>query len=249
MISTVAFAYAGARVQARYGRLLTAAQWERLQRVPLLSSFLQAARETSLRPWVLQLDASADAHRLEAQLRAAFRRHVATLAQWAPERWRGAILWTDVLPDLPAIAHRARGGADAWMAADPRLARIEFAAPGEISLPGNLQALAGALARRESLAEAWLVHWRSLWPPMLSDERRGLEELVRRVSEAAAAAAPDAPAAQARLLRPLQRLFRRHARAPAGLFAYLALSWRELVMLRGSLMRRRLSLPPEGAAA
>lgn len=245
---TVDFAYAGARIQARYGALLPAAQWERLQRLEGLGAFLQAARDTGLRPWVLQVDPAADAHQLEAQLRLLFRRRVAELAAWAPPAWRPAIEWTAVLPDLPAIAHRLRGGAAApWMAADARLSWL--AADARPRVPEELQGLAPAKGEAPEPLAAWLDGWRARWPAMLPGEREGLEALVKSIRATLAAARTDTPAALAALQRPLRRLFRRHTRAPAGLFIYLALTWLEMVAVRGALLRRRLALPIEGVAA
>jgi hypothetical protein len=202
VIRTVGFAYAGARIQARYGRRVPETTWDRLHRLATPLAFLQGARDTALRPWLVQVDPDADAHQVEAQLRALFRRRVRELAGWAPAPWRPAIEWTAVLPDLPATGDRPQD---------------------------------------------WLQRWRGLWPPVLREERRGLEQLVALLERAAQGAADDAVAAEAALLPPLRKLFRRHTRAPAGLFAYLALAWMEFAAVRGALSRRLLALPLEGA--
>lgn len=229
----VAYAYPGARTQARFGRLVTPAQWERLRRLPSPSSFLQAARDTALRAWLTQVDPAADVHEIEAQLRAVFRRRVQELAQWAPAPWRPAIEWVGVLPDLPVSAYRQRGEAElAWMRADPRL-------------PAPAARSAGAAAPLED----WLAQWRARWPAVSRADRRALEQLLALLRTALRDARRDAPAALAALQGPLRKLFRRHARAPAGPFAWLALSWIELASVRGALLRRRLALPLEGAAA
>jgi len=247
MMQVVDFAYAGARIQARHASRVPASQWERLQRIEGLAAFLQAARDTGLRAWTLQLDAAADAHQIEAHLRLLFRRHVAELAQWAPPAWRPAIEWCAVLPDLPAIVHRLRGGeALPWMAADARLG--ELAGAGRPRLSAELKLFAPRDGELPDPVATWLARWRELWPAPRADERRALEALVRVLREAMAAAARDAPAASARLRQPLRRLFRRHARAPAGVFVHLVLAWQELMTLRGALLRRRLALPIEGAA-
>lgn len=208
MIRTVGFAYAGARIQARYGRRVPEATWERLRRLGTTRAFLQGARDTALRPWLVQVDADAGAHALEAQLRALFRRRVHELAGWAPAPWRPAVDWVAALPDLPAAAGAVE--------AEP--------------------------------AQAWLQRWREQWPPVRPAERRALEHLVALLRRAARDAAVDAPAAEAALVPPLRKLFRRQTRAPAGLFAYLALTWMEFSAVRGALARRRLGLPLEGRA-
>lgn len=247
MIRTVGFAYAGARIQARYGKLVPAAQWERLRRLGTPGAFMQAARDTALRPWLTQIDVTADPHQLEAQLRALFRRRVGELAEWSPPSWRPALAWTEVLPDLPVLADRLRGGAPApWMTADERFAAVAADAG---RLPGPLRGLQDAVQARRPIVAAWLERFRALWPATLPEERRGLEQLLRLLQDTLKAAAADAPGALAALQRPLRKLFRRNTRAPAGLFAYLALTWLEFAALRGALLRRRLGLPLEGAAA
>lgn len=245
MSRVVGFAYAGARIQARYGRLVFAATWQRLHRLDTLGGFLQGARDTPLRPWVAQLDTTADVHQIEAQLRALFRRRVAELAEWSPPPWRPAVAWAALLPDLPAIAARLRGADAPWMRADSRLAAI-----GDGTLvPEELRVLQQAFRDRQPLPAAWLERWRALWPPTRPAEQRGLEDLVRLLGGAVTGAARDAPAALAALQGPLRKLFRRRTRAPAGLFAYLALTWIEFAALRGAVLRRRLALPLEEAAA
>jgi hypothetical protein len=203
MSRTVGFAYPGARIQARYGRLVGAPAWERLRRLDTAAGFLQGARDTALRPWVAQLDASSDPHALEAQLRGLFQARIAELSEWSPPEWRPAVAWVEGLPELPRT--------------------------------------------KQPNVDDWLARWRALWPAMGAAERRALDELVALLQDAVRDAARDAPSALAALQRPLRKLFRRHTRAPAGLFAYLALTWIEFAALRGALLRRRLGLPLEGA--
>lgn len=248
MIRTVDFAYAGARIQARYGKRVPAAQWERLRRLGTLDAFLQAARDTGLRPWVLQIDPQADAHQVEAHFRLLFRRRVSELAGWAPAAWRPAIDWVAVLPDLPAIAHRLGGGpAAAWMAADAGLAWLTR--DERPRLPPELRVFQAEKGDAPEPVAAWMQHWRERWPATLPGERAALQALAGLIGAALQAAVADAPAAEAALLRPLRRLFRRHTRAPAGLFADLVLTWMELTAVRGALLRRRLGLPLESLAA
>ncbi len=220
------FDYAGARAQARYGQRLTEGQWERLARAPDFALYVQGARETALRPWVANLDAAVPPHVLEAALRAQFRARVRAAAAWTPQPWRAALRWIETLPDLP-VARHLRGGETQydWIAADPVLAAAAVRTPDD-----------------------WLDRWRSLWPDDRA-ARAALERLVRAVRAVAAAAVEqDADVARARIEPILRRTFRRHTRAPAGLVAWLALSWLELAQLRGALLRRRFALAPEAAA-
>jgi len=222
---TPTFDYAGARAQARHGQLLPEAQWERLARVPDFALYAQTARETALRPWVATLDAATRPHVLEAALRAQFRAHVRAVAAWVPRAWRPALRWIETLPDLPVASHLLAGEpAYEWMGADPALARVAVR---------NLT--------------AWLAQWRKFWPDDAA-ARAPLERLVRDVRRVAQdAAREDAATARARLEPVLRRAFRRHTRAPAGLVAYLALSWLQLARLRGALLRRRFTVAPEVA--
>ena len=228
MSRTVAFAYAGARVQGRYGQLLSENQWERLARIPDFGLFVQTARDTALRPWVVNLDAHTEPHALEASLRAQFRLRVRAVAHWAPAPWRPALRWIEVLPELSAAVHLLGGKpAYPWMAGEPATV------------------LTRAWGEGRGLATAWFEHWRSLWPaadPALERLTRLGQHVLKHAQH------EDAGAAATRLRPVLRRLFRSHTRAPAGLVAYLALSWLELMALRGALLRRRFTLPTELAA-
>jgi hypothetical protein len=246
MSRVVGFAYAGARIQARYGRLVSRPTWERLERLETTDGFLQAARDTPLQAWVAQLDPATDGHRLEAQLRALFRQRVGELAQWAPPGWRAAVRWVDVLADLPAVNARFDGADAPWQRDDSRFGAIRVGP--EAGVPEPLRNLWQAWRDKRPLVTAWLEQWRALWPPVSADERRALEHLLALLGEAQRGAARDAPAALAALQGPLRKLMRRQMRAPAGLFAYLALAWIEFAALRGALVRRRLALPVEVAA-
>jgi len=243
---TVGFAYPGARIQACYGRLVSQAAWGRLRRLDTLSGFLQAARDTALRPWLTQLDVTAEPHQIEAQLRALFRRRVGEVSEWSPPAWRPAVAWVAVLPDLPAMTARVRGVEAPWLPADSGPGRM---GAGAARASAELRGLQDAFRAGQLPAQAWLARWRALWPATRAAERRGLERLVALLDPAARGAGADAATAQAALQRPLRDLFRRDTRRPAGLFAWLALSWIEFATLRGALLRRRLALPLEGGLA
>lgn len=243
MSRTVAFAYPGARLQARYGQLLPDASWERLFRIEDYGAFLQSARDSALRPWVLHLDPAGTPHQIERHLRAQYRQRVRMVAGWMPPDWRPAVRWVERLPDLPAAAHVLAGGAAAdWVREDPPLASLIAARQNPPRRVAGLALLARGPAGGESLFAAWRARWGQTWPEMAAEERAGMEALAALLDPAQRAAG----AAPARA--PLRRLFRRQARAPAGAFAYLALLWQEMVRLRGALLRRRLALPLEEAA-
>lgn len=236
MSRVVAFAYPGARLQARFGRLLTEAAWERLSHIGNLGAFLQAARDSPLRPWVLHLDGGSDAHQIERHLRVQFRQRVRMVSDWLPQEWQAALRALESLPDLPLAHHLRRGGvAYPWLGADPAWASLLASARAAAAKPPVVESLT-----------AWMARWRGLWPRMSAEERDALEALVRMLERSGAVPLGEAAAAPRIELR---RAFRRNTRAPAGAFAYVALLWLELLRLRGALLRRRLALPVEGAAA
>jgi hypothetical protein len=63
------FAYVQARLQARHGQRPSEDRWRLLESSPDLASYLQGARSTSLRPWVVHLPAESSTHQVERSLR------------------------------------------------------------------------------------------------------------------------------------------------------------------------------------
>jgi len=238
MSRAVAFAYAGARAQAHYGQLLSEGQWERLERVPDFALFVQTARDTALRPWVANLDRGTPVHAIEASLRAQFRLCVRAVAHWAPVAWRPALRGIESLPDLPAAFYLFSGlEAHPWISADPLLRRLS--ARAGLSRRDPASVLVRAWEDGRALAPAWLEHWHSLWP----EPEPALEHLLRLAQDTLQKASREEAALTALHLEPaLRRAYRHDARAPAGLVAYLALSWLQLLRLRGALLLRRLEL-------
>lgn len=252
------YAYAQARLQARYGQLPDAAVWRRLEAITALGHFLQTARATGLRPWLLNIAPATpgDSHAMETSLRRQLRQHIAEVSRWLPPPWRPATAWCGLLPDLPAVQHLL-GHADlpAWLYEDEQLKPYTHALRDL-----RLQALhdspyAPLLGDGNGTGEpgaAWAAHWRALWPAeATAAERAALEELAARFADHYAIlrgdTAQDSRRAGDALERRLRLGFRRHPRQPAAAFHYLALCGLTLQRLRG-LLARLILFPLERAS-
>ena len=121
MTAIGAYAYMQTRVQLRHGLRPQADVWQQLAGQRDLGSYLQQARRTALRPWVLGLHSSDAAHRLETILTRQFHDYVQLSTLWLPRPWRRAILWVQCLADLPVLQFLLQGStAPRWMTEDTR---------------------------------------------------------------------------------------------------------------------------------
>jgi hypothetical protein len=239
------FGYAQARLQARSGQRATE-ELRRARAVRDLGAYLQQVRATSLARHVARIVPGMDVHEVEHRLRGEWSATIEEVARWLPVEWRPATLWWCWLPSLPALQKLARGGRTAtWTREDSVLARIVAVEPGRRAgmLGGTaLEALQGAVASHGEVADAWLAHWRALWP----NEPRavaGLERLlgaVARCRQSLVEAGPQAVSEDAlRLLeRDLLRAFRRHPLSPVAAYAFLGLEALDLLELRGAIAVR-----------
>lgn len=247
MSPRVDFAYAQARIQARYGARPSEADWQQLEGVADFALCLERARGTPLAPWLAEMGPVTPVHELEARLRAALRALIEELAGWLPQPWVAAARWVALLPGLPIAQQLARGGeAPAWMRRDDSLAPWQGSG-AQLGLPGGPGAADAPLP--PWLPDAWLDRWRGLWPAMGRAERAGLERLVQllRAHLRGFAQLPPEQAWEARraLQQRLRWLFRAAAFGPAAPFAYLALVALDLERLRAALVARAL-YPPRG---
>jgi hypothetical protein len=237
---TPAFAYLQARLQAHHGQRLDENGWRRLEMVTPYRLFLKNARETTLAPW-LQSIGDADAPPLlEHRLWEGWQQSVDHLSRWAPTAWQPAIHWTTLLWHLPAWRQK-------WQ---------ETPLPPGLQLAdsGGIATLEQAWRAGRSLREAWLSHWRSLWPGGTGRGTAPLEQLLKILQhhDDQFATLPDAAAARLarqQLQQQLQGLFRRHGGEPAALFLYLALLSMDFARLRGGLVWRALYHSAEGGTA
>ncbi|MEO6319668.1 MAG: hypothetical protein ABIR56_03325 [Polaromonas sp.] len=241
------FAYAQARIQARYGQRPSEAVWRQLSGAGDFVLYLEHARASKLRPWVASFSFSTEAHDMEARLRAAMRTLIGEVADWLPREWGPAVRWTVHLTTLSAVLHLSRGGeVHPWMRHDEGLAPLLAASPGASSsgFAGIPASIAQALAHGDWLLDAWLAEWRRLWPPMGERERRSLERLASVVRshlwDFAHISREHAWEVRRTLEQKLSHLFRRIAFEPAAAFVYLALVALDLERLRAALVGRAL---------
>ncbi len=240
-----AFAYAQARLQARLANRPGPPTWRQLQAVGEFVPFLESARTTVLRPWVIHFSRTSTVHEVELSLRNQMRGTINTVATWMPERWRPAVRWTKVLIDLPALAHLMREGAAMdWMRADADLKPWlveDRDARRAVFHSGPLAALLDACDDGASLRDAWVSEWRRMWPEGVPSSAT-LNTLIRIVEDhvrAFAGASPrEARDARRGLTEKLERLFRRALMQPATAFIYLSLIALDLEQLRGELVGR-----------
>jgi hypothetical protein len=249
-MTTPAYAYAQARLQARFGDQPNAFVWEGLLSLVELPALLDQMRTTLLRHWIANISFPTPPHEMERLLRQRMRALIDEVAHWLPTAWRPAVQWTGILLDLPALMYLLRGGdAYAWMQEEPalrELAAVDPASRAGAAAEGRYAPLLPA-GDAEALAARWLAEWRRRWPEASGRERAALEQLVEVVSTylsryatgdgASGQAARDRFAAEARVL------FRRHALTPAAAFAWLLLVALELERVRGAVVERALYAP------
>jgi len=252
------------RLQARHGDRPDDAGWRRLETVRALRPWLDAARGTALRPWLVGITADDDARAAETLLRQHWRAHLDEIARWLPPAWLPAWHWCALLPDLPALQHLARGEpAPAWMHEDPRWQALASGGPrpgpglDAVDREPGWAPFVAAWQRPDEFGAIWLAQWQARWPggsgadPVDPQDRSPLQQLQSCLHEHRAAFA-GAGSGQGALLRQalqarLTVLLRRAALDPAVVFIHLAFDALELERLRSGLMRRLLFAPAEVA--
>lgn len=211
--------YAMARIAARFGERPAEATWRALAVIRERTALFDAARQPPFRRWTAGLPPDADAHAIEAALRANGRALAAEVRLWMPARWQPAVDWACALADLPAAHYLAQGGAPLhWMRDD-----AEF------------RDLAHATVVAPAHATAVLREWRDEWWRRVPERTPALRELAR-VVHAHRGADADRHALAARLVL----LYRRAPVDAGAAFVFLALSALDMERLRGELLRRVL---------
>jgi len=244
MIADHGFAYAQARLQARYAGLPTEADWGRLRAARSLSGWLEEARAGVLKPWVKGFSAQSDAHDIERGVRALFVESAQQAAEVMPRPWRDAVLWCRWLPLLGLFEHVRGGGAPpAWAARDYWLASI-------LDDDGRFDAtLAGAAGIAPLLADGdagkvWVEQWRQRWPRCRRSDLRALAH-ISGLCAGHLRSFRQCPPAQAWSLRQalrerLRLQFHLDLLQPATVFILLALVALDLERLRRALLDRAL---------
>jgi len=244
--------YAQARMQSRLGRRPSEPVWSAIEHARELEAVIDLARGTTLADPLQGLGEVREVHAVEGRLRVHWRAAVEEAALWMPGRWRPALRWCAVLPDLPALHHAASGrSAYEWMRADPIYRELVDEDGVRVPASHALAPLAASLHAPRELARAWGNEW--LRRAGLSAEQ--LEDLVplrRLLSHRLVPATVVAEAGQVRVRRALDAgllaAFRRHAIEPLAAFAYLGLAALDLERLRGEVTRR-LALPTRSFAS
>ena len=247
MNTAVRFAYAQARLQARHGMRPTEQLWRRLASTGDLAGFLQQAQQSTLRPWVLGMQATQTSHTLELSLQQHFRHYIDAVASWLPLNWGVVVRSVKRLLDLPVLQYLLRGEAvPLWLLEDAGLRPFTSENPAtrlEAILNSDYDYLAIAWQRGDPLYKAWLEQWQQQWPA----SRRfvaGLTYLARLLREYLADPRGEAAAAgglqRQRLVAGLKLAFRRYSFEPAAACAHLGLVALDLEKLRGELLRRAL---------
>ena len=246
MADSPGFAYVQPRLQARYAARPSDAEWRLLDASVDVEHYLQAARQTSLKPWMEHLGAETSARDIEAVFREEWAATVREAARWPPAAWAPAVAWLRWLPWLPAIAHVGAGGTPlTWLRRDARgTGDREAGSPATtpLRLP---EALSDAGPSPES---AWLDQWRQRLP----DDGPWSEKLVALVEdhrEAMATAGIPGSTLRLALAEALRRFFRRSAGGPGALFSWLLLAGADAERLRYGLLRLRLVPRLPGAAS
>jgi hypothetical protein len=248
------FAYAQARVQARYGALPLEADWRRISGIRGLGAWLEEARGGPLRDWVKGFSAASDVQDIEAGVRKLLLGEVDAVARFVPSPWRGAIHWTRWLPLLGSLEHLHAGAeVPRWARRIPCVARLldDDGRPQPRSIQ---QAGLAPLLRTESarpMDALWCEGWRACWPRVSAAVRSDLDLLAGRIGAHLIAFRRASPARAWTLRQELrERLrsdFHRLGLSPAAPFVYLALVGLDCERLRRALLDRALF--PEMAAA
>ena len=250
--------YGYARISARLAARPDERLWRQLRSARSLQAAIDAVRGSAAAPYVAGVAARGTVDSIELAFRQHLRARIHEVTAWAPQAWRAALRWTEVLVDLPVIAHLL-GDARLphWLRDDPHLAAYAIAdriarrarltqgplAPLISALPHHSETPRPVTASRRGgdrlhpLLQGWQAQWRKRWPRCSDEQRSALLLLARTVlSHVAAFAtlpAESSAASRERLAERLRRQLHDAAGQPAALFAYLLLVALDVERLRG----------------
>jgi len=202
------FAYAQTRMQARFATCPTRLDWQIIETGRNLAQAIEAARRGVLSRCVTQLGRDSGRTAIESALRLGWVEMVDELVRWAPSKWRPALMWMVLLPNLRVLA-----------------AGIPPSVPGAAALVDRVEAGAAP-------GEAWRQGWIARLPGRQPELHAALAPLTNRFLEG-----PPQPAVATETLHAtLERLFRTRAQEPIAAFAWLGLIALEVERLRGALL-------------
>lgn len=248
MILTSQFAYSQTRLQARHGKRPDEQTWRQLEAQQELANFLQNARRSPLRPWVLSMHTNDDWHLLEHTLLQQLHLYIEHVANWQPSSWRAAVRWARQLLYLPSLQYLLSGNtAPAWMLQDPHLKPFTSTDMNQRLLAmqqSDSAPVVNAWHDGYPLPEAWLQHWQQLWPDDHSASSRPLNKigalLLRHIESFRHLHPYQGWQEREKLAKNLCILFRRYSQQPATAFLHLALVALDVERLRGNIMQRAL---------
>lgn len=250
--------YGWARLSARLALRPDDRLWRQLRSARNLQAAVDVVRGSASAPYVAGIAMGGAVETTDLAFRQHLRTRIREAADWVPQEWRSAVLWTEVQPDLPALQRLlADEPPPAWLRADPQLA--DYLAPERparraLILQGplaELVATAETLAAQKAktrapalhpLLQAWAALWERRWPPCGGEARAALHALARLVRRHLLAFAhlpvELAAAARGTLAERTQRLLHDAPAQPAALFAYLLLVALDVERLRGEFALR-----------
>jgi hypothetical protein len=233
------FEYALARLHARLAWRASEPSWQRLHAARSLPALLDAARSTTLAPYVAGIAANATLLQIDLAFQTQLRSRIDEVAGWLPAPWQPAVRWTATLIDLPAQLHKQHEGSSAHpIEGGPAEAPAaehgaQRAKPAPVRQPAPIHP---ALA-------AWLHAWQQRWPAVCPALAAWSQRLAADVTALATADPATAAAQREQLATRLASEL--HARAVAthiAPFAFLALLGLDLKRLRGECVRARLAM-------
>jgi len=241
------FAYAQARLQSRYGKRADAHLWLKLHNIHDLSSYLHAAQQTALRPWVLGISTTHSSHDIELALRQKYRRHVDEVASWLPVVWGAPLQWIKRLTDLPVLQYLLAGNPPMdWMKSDPGISAFTDDDPAlrlRAMQEADCASLVSAWQQGDSMLSGWLTYWNQT-RPQTKAYKNGLQNMEQLLHPDillnASQTEAGLPADYDLMEGELTEIFRRYTFQPAAVCAYLAIIAIDIHRIRSDLMQRLL---------
>lgn len=241
-------AYTQTRLQARHGQRPDERTWQQLQAQKELASYLQTARQTVLRPWVISLHAQDSHHTIENALRQQYRDYIDDVASWQPYSWQKSVVWIKYVIDLPALQHLVSGhSAPVWMYDDPQLKSFTSNNFEQRLLrlqQSQYSPLIEAWQSGDTLLSGWLKQWQKLWPTDNASNISAIKQLVttlqQHMTRFQGLNSEQAWEARKQLSMKLTYEFRRHTYQSLATYVHLLLVALDLERLRGALLYRCL---------
>lgn len=242
------FIYTQTRLQARHGMRPDERTWQLVESQKDLANFLQSARQTNLKNWVMGLQATDTHHLIELSLLKLYRDYINDIASWVPLSWRRSVEWSASLTYLPALQHLLSGNSvQEWMLQDPVLKQYtatHLEQRTNAFLQSEFAPLVHAWQAGDSLLLTWMQSWQSLWPDKRAKQQVALHTMNTLLNQHLTNFLHIAPNTAWRnrqqLAHKLAMLFRKYSYQPVAVFIHLLLIALDVERLRGGIMQRCL---------